>query len=352
MEKQVSSHKDRKRGLRIFNWVIVAFIALGILWVIMQFTSVIDSSYTDNAQVKRHIVPVNSRVRGYIKEIRFSEYQHVNKGDTLIIIDDSEYLLQLAQTEANYINALAGKDAMETMISTTSNDVSVSDAGIEEVRVRLENAKTNLKRYENLLEQEAVTQDMYDNVKTDYDAISAKYDMLTRKKRSTILNVEEQTKRLPQSDANIKQAKATLDMAALNLTYTVIVAPCSGIVGKKDLQVGQLIQPGQSVVTIVDETTVWIIANYKERQTRSIDLGDDVEITVDAVEGIVFKGKVAAVSNATGSASSLIPTDNATGNFVKIEQRIPIRIEFTDVNDKTDLDRLKAGMSAEAYIKK
>lgn len=350
MENQNNNKKGKNIRFRIFNYTILALIIAGIIWVFAQFIEVSDTGYTDNAQVKRHIVPVNSRVQGYIKEIRFAEYQHVNEGDTLLIIDDSEYLYRLAQAEANYANAVAGKVITGSTISTTQNNLSVSDAGIEEIKVRLENAATNLRRYKNLLEQESVTQDQYDRMKTEYDATKAKYDMLVRQKQSTALVGQEQTNRLSQNEANIKQAKAALDIAQLNLSYTIIVAPRSGIVGRKDLQVGQLIQPGQSIVSVVDDSDVWVIANYKEKQTKNISIGDNVDISIDAVPNVRFKGKITAMSQATGSAFSLVPTDNATGNFVKIEQRIPIRIELTGENSTESLERLKAGMSAEVYI--
>jgi len=351
MESKENRKKGKSLRFRIFNYVLLVFIVTGIGWVIAQFMIVGSSKYTNNAQVRRHIVPVNSRVQGYIKDIRYEEYQHVNKGDTLLIIDDTEYIFRLAQAEANYANALAGKSVMGSTISTTFNNLSVSDAGIEEIKVRLEHAATNLKRYENLLAQEAVTRDQYDNIKTEYDATKAKYDMLVRQKKSTALMGEEQTKRLSQNEANIKEAKAALDMAELNLSYTIIVAPCSGIIGRKDLQVGQLIQPGQSVVSVVDDAEVWVIANYKEKQTKDIALGDEVEIDIDAIPNVKFKGKVVAMSQATGSAFSLVPTDNSTGNFVKVEQRIPIRLEFTEDNTPESISRLKAGMSAEVYVK-
>lgn len=351
MENKNNRHKGKSLQFRIFNYALLLFIIAGVIWVVMQFLVVGSSRYTNNAQVKRHIVPVNSRVQGYIKDIRFEEYQHVNKGDTLLVIDNSEYLYRLAQAEANYANAIAGRSITGTTINTTKNNLSVSDAGIEEIKVRLEHAATNLRRYENLLKQESVTKDQYDNVKTEYDATKAKYDMLVRQKKTTALVGEEQTQRLSQNDANIKQAKAALDMAELNLSYTVIIAPCSGIVGRKDLQIGQLIQPGQSVVMVVDDSNVWVVANYKEKQTRNIQIGNEVEIEIDAIPDVKFKGEVSAMSQATGSASSLVPTDNSTGNFVKIEQRIPIRLEFTTENSKEDISRLKAGMSAEVILK-
>lgn len=351
MENQDNIKKGKNLRFKIFNTIILFFIIAGVIWVIFKFMSVTDSGYTNNAQVKRHIVPVNSRVQGFISEIRFEEYSYVNKGDTLLIIDNSEYLFLLAQAEANYTNAVAGKEVTGTTINTAYNNLSVSDAGIEEIKVRLEHAAINLKRYQNLLEQKAVTQDQYDNIKTEYDATKAKYDMLVRQKKSTALVGEEQTKRLSQNEAAIKQAKAALDIAELNLSYTVITAPVNGYTGRKNLQAGQLIQPGQSVASIVDDSEVWILANYKERQTKNIAIGDRVEIEVDAVPDVRYIGIISAVANATGSASSLVPTDNSTGNFIKVEQRIPVRISFSSKNSTEDLNKLKAGMNAETYIK-
>jgi membrane fusion protein, multidrug efflux system len=351
MENQENKKKVKSIRYRIFNYVTLIFIAIAIIWVAVQLMAVTNSKYTDNAQVKRYIAPVNSHVQGYIKEIRFEEYQHVNKGDTLIVLDNSEYILQLAQAEANYANAIAGKNIMGSTINTTHNNISVSDAGVEEVKVRLENATTDLKRYKNLLAQDAVTQDQFDRVKTEYEATKAKYDMLVRQKKSTVLIGEEQIKRLSQNEANIKQAKAALDIAKLNLSYTVITASCNGIVGRKDMHMGQLIQPGQSIVSIVDDDEVWVVANYKEKLTKNISIGDRVEIKVDAVPNTKFIGRVSALSNATGAAFSLIPTDNSTGNFVKTEQLIPVKIELTAENSRENIKLLKSGMSAEVYVK-
>lgn len=352
MEKQEINKKVHSLRYRITNYFLLLFIIIGIAWIGFKFLDITDSKYTDNAQVRRSITPVNSRVQGFIKEIRFNDYQHVKKGDTLLIIDNSEYLLHLYQAEANYANAIAGKKIMGSTINTSANNISVSDANILELKVRLEHAAAEFQRYKNLLAKSAVTQDQYDKIKTEYDATNAKYEMLKRQKQSNVSISDEQIKRLGQNDANIKQAKAALDIAELNLSYTVVTAPCNGILGRKDIQLGQLIQPGQSLFSVVDDDEVWVIANYKEKQSKNIAQGNDVEIEVDAIPNIKFKGKVAALSNATGSAFSMIPTnDNSNGNFIKIEQLIPIKIEFTSENKSEDIAKLKSGMNVEARIK-
>lgn len=351
MENQLNKKNVKDIRFRMFNYFVLLFIGVGIIWVIFQFMEVTNSGYTDNAQIKRHIAPVNSRVQGYIREIRFDEYQHVNMGDTLIIVDNSEYLLQLAQAEANLANAFAGKNISSSAINTTQNNITVSDAGVEEVKARLNNVAKDYKRYKNLLANDAVTQEQFDRVKTEYEATKARYDMLVNQKKTSELVSKEQVTRLSQNEANIKQAKASLEIAKLNLSYTVITAPCSGVVGRKNLQVGQLIQHGQNLLSIVDDKEVWLVANYKEKQTKNIQIGKYVEVEVDAIPNVKYKGKVTALANATGSAFSLVPSDNATGNFVKTEQLIPVKIEFTAENNPNDIKKLKSGMSAEVYIK-
>jgi membrane fusion protein (multidrug efflux system) len=187
-------------------------------------------------------------------------------------------------------------------------------------------------------------------VETTYKALKAKYETLKSQTESTLISTQEQTHRLGQSDAGIEAAKAAIDLAKLNLSYTVITAPCDGYTSKKDLQVGQLIQPGQSLVSIVDESDMWVIANYKETQTADMKIGDKVRITVDAVPGVEFSGEITAISKATGAKYSVIPQDNATGNFVKVEQRLPIKIRFSKDNDAKAMSRLRAGLNVECKV--
>lgn len=194
--------------------------------------------------------------------------------------------------------------------------------------------------------QDAVTRQQFDAIQTEYEASKARYELLLHQKESTALAKQEQTQRLDQTLAGIKLAEAALELARLNLSYTVILAPCDGNTGRKNVQEGQLIQPGQTIVSVVDKQEKWIIANYKETQTRHIEEGFLVSIEVDAVPDVVFRGVVKAISSATGSSFSLIPQDNSAGNFVKIAQRIPIHIALTSDNRPEDLERLRAGMNA------
>ncbi|MBD5233320.1 MAG: HlyD family secretion protein [Bacteroidales bacterium] len=325
--------------------LIILIIAAGIIWVCAHFFHLGNVEWTDNAQVRRNIVPINSRVQGYIERICFNDFEEVHKGDTLVVIENSEHLLRVAQANAAYQRSLVENTAMGTTISTTENNLSVSDAAIDELKVRLLQAETDYKRYEQLLAQKAVTRQQYENMKTNYDALKAKYDMLVRQKNSTRLVKAEQTQRLDQRKADIEAAEAALELAQLNLSYTVITAPCDGIASKKNIQVGQLIQPGQNLLSLVETDKVWVVANYKETQMKNIKDGMPVKIVVDAVPDVNFNGVVTSISGATGAQYSPIPVDNATGNFVKVKQRVPVRIDFSDKNSPEALKRLSSGMN-------
>lgn len=256
----------------------------------------------------------------------------------------------VAQAEANLENAKTGKVAMHNVISTTASNLSVTDASIEEARIVFENAERNYKRFSTLYEQNAVTRQQYDDMNTTYLAAKARYDMLRRQKESVQSVSREQNTRLGQNEAGIKLAEAALELARLNLSYTVVLAPCDGYTGRKEIQEGQLIQPGQTLVDVVDAGQKWVVANYKETQTANIREGQEVEIEIDAVPNHTFKGVVRSVSRATGASFSLMPQDNSSGNFVKIEQRIPVRIDFAEDNDAEAMERVSAGMNVECKV--
>lgn len=341
---------NKKTKKLTFNICVIAVLVIALVWVCARFVHLGSVEFTDNAQVRQHIVPVNSRVQGFIKKIYFTEYQPVHKGDTLALIEDTEFLYRLAQAEADYQNALSGKTVMSSTINTTQNNISVSDAGVQEAKIRLDNAEREYNRYKNLLAQDAVTRQQYDAIQTNYEASKARYELLFRQKQSTALVKQEQTQRLEQTEAGIKLAEAGLKLARLNLSYTVIVAPCDGTTGRKEIQEGQLVQPGQTLVDLVDENDKWVVANYKETQTSNINEGQEVEVEVDAIPHVTFKGVVKSISQATGASFSLLPQDNSAGNFVKVEQRIPVRIEFTKENRPEDMSRLRAGMNVECLV--
>ena len=235
-------------------------------------------------------------------------------------------------------------------MSTTQSNVRVASAGIDEARIQMENAQKDYQRFEQLLQKEAVTHQQYDNVKAQYEAAKARYEAARSRQQATSMVLGEQQQRLGQSAAGESVAEAQLNLARLNLSYTVITAPCDGYIGRKDIHVGQLVQPGQLLVNVIDQNSVWVIANYRESQMHHIAIGAPVEFEADAIPDVTFKGVVKSISAASGSAYSHMPVDNATGNFVKVEQRVPVRIELTEDNNEDDVKRLLSGLNVECEV--
>ena len=340
-------HKSKK----ILSYILTILIVAGALyWIASRFIHLGNVEFTDNAQVRQQIVPVNSRVQGYIREIRFNEYEPVRKGDTLVIIDDADMRLNVARARAEYQNALAGRGVADRSVSSAAANVAVSEASIAEAKVLMDMAATELERYEKLFSQDAVTRQQYDGIKTDYEAKKARYDMLARQRTATSSVVDVSRQRISQSEAGIELAKALLETAELNLSYTVITSPCNGYASRKEIRVGQLVQPGQTLLDVVDSGDIWVAANYKETQLRHIHPGSKVEIEVDAVPDVKYEGIVKSISTATGASLSILPQDNSAGNFVKVRQRIPVRIEFTSANSKEEMAKLRAGMNVECSV--
>lgn len=342
----------QKTRRRLQNAGVIILIIAGFAWIACKFIGFSSSTYTDNAQVYQRIVPVNSRVQGFVKEVRFDDYTPVRKGDTLVVIEDADYRLQVAQAKANLQNALSGKDVATSAVSTSTNDITVTESALAEVEALLRNARRERERYAVLLSQEAVTQQQYDAVETNCLVLEAKRNMLIRQINSTGLVAQQQRHRVGQNDAGIELAEAAVSLAELNLSYTVILAPCDGYTSRRSIQPGQLIQPGQTLLTVVDTSDTWVIANYKETQTSGMALCDSVEIYVDAVPGARYLGVIEAISNATGAKYSPVPQDNATGNFVKVEQRIPVKIRFSSSTPESEMKKLRSGMNVECKVLK
>lgn len=340
------------RSKKIISYIVTLIvIAVAAVWVCGKFVHLGNVEFTDNAQIQQQIVPVNSRVQGYISEIRFDEYQQVHKGDTLVIIDDADMRLRVAQARADYQNALAGRGVADRSVGVASANVAVTEASIAEAKVIMDMAAADYERYSRLLEQDAVTRQQYDAVKTDYEAKKARYNMLTRQRSATTSVVSEARERISQNEAGIELAKAMFDMAELNLSYCVITAPCDGYTSRKEIQAGQLVQPGQTLLDVVDSADIWVTANYKETQLRHIAPGSKVEIKVDAIPDVVFNGSVQSISKATGASLSILPQDNSAGNFVKVRQRVPVRIEFSGDNSEAHMQLLRAGMNVECEVR-
>lgn len=365
--KTVAKNEQKKKKsniAKLINLVVLVIVLGGLFWVVKSYFNFGNDKYTNAAQVESFINPINTRVSAYIKEIRFVEHQPVKKGDTLLILDNREILTQVGQAEAAYMAALASKNVTSQSVNTASNNVNTvganvqaAIAGIKAAKARLWNAEQNFNRYQNLLKDEAVTRQQFDQIKTEYESQKAQLEVqiaqlqsVVNTKRSSELTVNEVKSRIGMNDAEIKRVESALEMAKLNLSYTVITAPHDGIMGRRSVNVGQLLNPSQQVATIVDINNVWITANYRENQMENVKIGGLAKVTVDALGGKEFEGKITAISGATGARYSAVPVDNSTGNFVKVQQRIPVRIEFTDKNKIEDLKQLRAGMNVQVTI--
>jgi membrane fusion protein (multidrug efflux system) len=332
------------------NGILVISLSAAVIWGILTYFHLGNDLYTNDAQIEEYINPVNTRIPGYIKDVRFQEHQYVKKGDTLIIIDDREYKIQLEQAEAAYLSALASKNVTSYAVNTVHSNLSVSDANIGAARARLWNAQQNLHRFENLLKDGAATQQQFDQVKTDYDALLAQINALVQQKHTTSLSTEETSERINVNDAEIKRAHAAVAMAKLNLSYTIITAPYDGITGRRVVQEGQLLQAGQTLLSFVRNGQKWVIANYMETQVSHLHIGQKMRLTIDGLDDKIMMGQIVAISEATGGRYSAIPLDNSTGNFIKVQQRIPVRIELlAPKNELSDLKRLRAGMNVEVH---
>lgn len=329
--------------------VAICLLLAGIIVIITIFC---DNRYeqTDDAQVEQYISPVNVKVSGYIREIRFTEHQHLRKGDTLLVIDNREYAIALQQAEASLMDARSGRKVVGNTLNTASNSATVYDASIEEAELRVEKLQRDYERYAKLLEKKASTPIVVEQYKTELDMAKARVSALKRQREAARSSVSEVSQRQENAEAAILRAEAAVNMARLNLSYTVVTAPADGCVGRRTIEKGQLVSPGQTITTLIPDTRKWVVANFKETQMSRIRTGQTVEICIDALPGKSFKGTVTAISAATGSKYSMVPTDNSAGNFVKIQQRIPVRIDFDNELSAEDNHRMAAGMMCEIKV--
>ncbi|MFC0513810.1 HlyD family secretion protein [Mucilaginibacter angelicae] len=341
--------QNRKLLITLVNSLLIVCVICAIVWGISTYFNLDTDVYTNDAQVEEYINPINVRIPGYIKQVKFEEHQQVKKGDTLVLIDDREYKIQVEQAEAAYLAAQAAKTVTSSSVNTVQSNIGITDANIKAAEARVWNAKQNYNRYEALLKEGAATQQQFDQVKTEYDALLAQTLALKRQRNTTSLSTSETSKRVDINEADIKRTHAALDLAKLNLSYTIITAPYDGVTGRRNVQEGQLVQAGQNMLSFVRNGNKWVVANYKETQIGKIHIGAKVRLKIDGLDDKEMMGKVVAISQATGSRYSAIPVDNSTGNFVKVQQRIPVKIELLP-GKADDVNRLIAGMNVEVRL--
>ncbi len=282
---------------------------------------------TDNAQVDGHIVPILPKVGGFVAEVRVDENHSVQAGDTLVVLDDRDFRVRLAQTDADLAALLA------TVSSRTR--VGQADAAVAQAQANAVKARADLARVEPLAIQSVVSAQQLDAAR----AAASAADAQLASAQAALLG----------ADARVGAARAARDQAALQLSYTRVTAPSNGVVSKKSVEIGQLVQAGQPLMTVVPLEDIWVTANLKETESADVTPGDSVEITVDAYKGKRFRGHVESISPATGAKFSLLPPDNATGNYTKVVQRLPVRVRIDSPVDSTA--RLRPGMSVEVTIK-
>ena len=346
LEKKQKHLKRLKIRNITLNTVCILLVLGGISWTVNHFWKYFNYEITNDATVDQYIAPLNIRIPGYIKEVRFTEHQPVHAGDTLLILDNREYLIKVKDAEAALMDAKGSKEVLHSGIETSQVNIAIQDANIAETKAKLWQQEQDYNRYANLLAEESVSQQQYEQVKANYEATKARYQALLNQKEAAKSQYSETNKKSTSVEANILRKEADLDMTKLNLSYTVLTAPYDGYMGRRTLEPGQYVQAGQTISYLVRGHDKWITANYKETQIAHIFIGQKVRIKVDAFENRTFNGTVTAISEATGSKYALIPTDNSAGNFVKVQQRIPVRIQLDDATPD-EMESLKAGMMVE-----
>ena len=318
--------------------LVVSGITLGIWFYVFNR----NHEETNDAQIEQYVTPIMSRITGYVQEVRFDENQFVHKGDTLVVIDNREYKSKLNVALADVQSAKQSSVVAEKNVATTASSTAIGESQLAAAKTNLWKTKLEYDRYKALVKDEAATSQQLEKVKADYESAQAHFQEMRDRIQSSNLSTSQAQANVPTMQTNIASKQAVADNAALFLSYTIITAPYDGWVGKRTIQPGQMVKEGQSLLSIVSKEK-WITANFKETQLQYLTVGQEVKIQADAINGKEFTGIVMSLSPASGARFSLLPPDNATGNFVKIEQRIPVRIQLKDADKQADF--LRAGMN-------
>ena len=334
---------------RITAWVAGVMGLILSIWGVVTLWDLYNNEKTNDAQVQKYINPVISRSSGFIVEVKFDENQPVKKGDTLILVDDREYRIQVTQTEAALLNAKAQLQVWEIKIATLNKKSEVEESQISATKAELWKQELEYKRYKKLVREESATQQQLEAVEADYTIAVSEYQSAQDDYLASLSERDNAKAQIAVVKAEIKRLEALLERHKLDLSYTIITASYNGIMGRRTIEKGQMIEIGEILGYIVNkETDTWVVANYKETQIACMSIGDTAEFTADAYPDKIFKGIIISLSPATGSSFSLLPPDNSTGNYVKIVQRIPVRIKVT--GSKEEINLLRAGMNVNVSI--
>lgn len=355
MEQEVIKKKKTNK-VRLIIIIVVVLIAA--FFGIRAYIRAQPHETTDNAQLDATITSVRSAVSGFVMEVRFTDNQMVKQGDTLAIIDDKDYKAKVLQARAMLQSAesqtgisRSSAQAAQQNASASSINSSALLSNINAAQARLTKSQKELSRIEKMFADGAATQQQLDAANAENQSAKALYEMAQRQFQgattqasSTQSSAQAQQGQISVAGALVQQRLAELELAETQLKNTVIVAPFAGIVSKKNVEVGQLVQYGQPLCSAVENNNLWVVANFKETQLNKIRVGQKVSIKLDAYDKLILTGTVESIGGATGAKFSLLPPDNATGNFVKVSQRVAVRIKL----DKADLKDyfLTPGLSA------
>ncbi len=358
-EQTTNGKAQPKKRSKVFLIILIAMVIFGGWFGVSKYRYARHHEETDDAQVQADISPVIPRVSGYITEVRVKDNEEVHKGDTLIVLDDRDLKLKVDQAEAALLTAQnnvkaaeAATNAARSGIASSKDNVNTIDAQIATAQVNVTRTTQDYNRYANLIQDHSITQQQYEQALAAKETAERQLQVLEQQKKqaSTQTNVvysqsNATAQQIGVAEAMVKQKQVDLEDAQLNLSYAVITAPEDGRVSRVNLQEGQYVQAGQSLFSIVHNTSVWVVANFKETQYKKMRVGQDVIVHADAFPGHDFHGVLSSFSPATGAEFALLPPDNASGNFVKVVQRLPVKIEFVKNDNDSLLSRLKAGMN-------
>ncbi len=362
IEKEVLPTPPKKRS-KVFLIILIVMIILGGWFGITKYLHAQKHEETDDAQIEADILPVIPRVSGYVEEVRVKDNQLVKAGDTLLILDDRDLKLKVDEAEAALATAQANVSSSRANTAAARSSISSSQAGVLTVDAQIESAKVNLtrasqdyQRYANLIKDHSITQQQFEQAQAAKDLAEKQLLILQQQKKQASSQtgvVSSQSNATAQSiavaESMVKQKEVAIENAKLNLSYSIITAPEDGRVSKVNVQEGQLLQAGQSTFNIVHTSDIWVVANYKETQLNKMVIGQKVSVYADAFPKHNFEATLTSFSPATGAKFSLLPPDNASGNFVKVVQRLPVKIEFANPQDSL-LKRLRPGMNVNVDV--